>query len=110
MSPEEHDRALAVTSHLPHLLAAALAASTPEELLPLAAGGWRDTTRVAGGAPNLWVPIFSSNRENVLETLRRFDGHLRAIRESLELGDDRRLFAILEKAAKRKWQRESLGD
>jgi prephenate dehydrogenase len=110
MSPEEHDTALAMTSHLPHLVAAALAGLTPQELLPLAAGGWRDTTRVAGGAPKLWVPIFTSNRQAVLEALGRLQGHFGAIRESLEQGDDMRLWAILEKAAVRKWQRDSLGD
>jgi prephenate dehydrogenase len=60
MSPAEHDKALASTSHLPHLVAAALAAATPEKLLPLAASGWRDTTRVAAGDTNLWQPIFAA--------------------------------------------------
>ena len=59
MSPAEHDKALAATSHLPHLVAAALAAATPEDLLPLAASGWRDTTRVAGGDPKLWQAILN---------------------------------------------------
>jgi prephenate dehydrogenase len=110
LSPDEHDKALAVTSHLPHLVAAVLAESTPKELLPLAAGGWRDATRTAAGAPSVWVPIFSSNREAVLEALKRFEGCLAAIRESLEQRDDMRLWMILEAAAARKWQRESLGD
>src|SRR5262245_19610456 len=54
MSPEEHDRALALTSHLPHLMAAALAGVLPPELHELTAGGFRDTTRVAAGEPSLW--------------------------------------------------------
>ena len=49
MTPEVHDRALAAISHLPHVIAAALAASTPLGDIPLAAGGWLDTTRIAGG-------------------------------------------------------------
>ena len=53
MTPAKHDAALAMTSHLPHLVAVALAAATPTELLPLTASGWRDTTRVAGGDPTL---------------------------------------------------------
>ena len=51
MTPARHDAALAITSHLPHLVASALAAATPTELLPLTASGWRDTTRVAASDP-----------------------------------------------------------
>ena len=58
----EHDEALAATSHLPHLIASALALATPKDLLPLAASGWRDTTRIAGGDPELWRAIFDANR------------------------------------------------
>ncbi len=53
MSPEQHDVALAQTSHLPHILAAALAGATPRELLPLTATGWQSTTRVASGSAEL---------------------------------------------------------
>src|SRR3954469_3517791 len=55
MKPGDHDAALALTSHLPHIVAVALAAATRTELLPLTASGWRDTTRVAGGDPELWA-------------------------------------------------------
>ena len=110
MSPAEHDQALAMTSHLPHLVAAALAAATPAELLALTAGGWRDATRVAGGDPKLWLPIFTSNRQAVLEALARFDLQLSAMREMLEQADDQRLLESLEGAAARKSQRDALGD
>ncbi|NOY42091.1 MAG: prephenate dehydrogenase/arogenate dehydrogenase family protein [Planctomycetes bacterium] len=69
MSPEQHDQALAVTSHLPHLVASALAACTPPEWLPLAATGWADTTRIAAADPELWTAIFSQNKQAVSETL-----------------------------------------
>ncbi len=69
MSPEQHDRALAVTSHLPHLVASALVACTPPEWLPLAATGWADTTRIAAADPELWTAIFSQNKSAVSETL-----------------------------------------
>ena len=69
MTPAKHDAALAMTSHLPHLVAVALAAATPAEFLPLTASGWRDTTRIAGGDPKLWQPIFAANREHVLDAL-----------------------------------------
>ena len=69
MDPEEHDRALALTSHLPHLVAAALAGILPPELHELTATGFRDTTRVAAGDPALWTAIFAQNRAAVLEAL-----------------------------------------
>src|SRR5262249_35465902 len=65
MSPEEHDRALALTSHLPHLSAAALAGILPPKWRELTATGFRDATRMAAGDPELWTAIFSENREHV---------------------------------------------
>jgi prephenate dehydrogenase len=72
MTPEEHDRAMAFTSHLPHLLAAALAAMLPVELRELTASGFRDTTRVAGGDPQLWTAIFQQNEVSLTEALTQF--------------------------------------
>ena len=65
MSPEEHDRAVAATSHLPHLVAAAIAGSTPEEYVSLTGSGWQDTTRIAAGDPALWRQIMLANRANL---------------------------------------------
>jgi prephenate dehydrogenase len=110
MSPAEHDAALAATSHLPHLVAYALAFATPNELLPLAASGWRDTTRIAGSDPNLWRPIFAANRVHVLEALDRFTEVVALVRESLETGDDQELYGILERAQRTKSHRDALGD
>ena len=67
MSPREHDRALAMTSHLPHLVASALAASTSTELLSLVATGWADTTRIASGDVRLWEQILMQNRGTDIE-------------------------------------------
>jgi prephenate dehydrogenase len=110
MTPAEHDAALAATSHLPHLVATALAAATPHELLPLAASGWRDTTRVAGGDPQLWQPIFAANRQHVLDALDRLTQVLGGIRENLEQGDYESLALVLQQAAKTKQDRDALGD
>lgn len=110
MSPADHDAALAVTSHLPHAAAVALAAATPNELLPYTAGGWRDSTRIAGGDPALWHAIFTANRQHVLEALARLDKSLAAFRKSLEQGDNESLMTILELAARRKRERDALGD
>jgi prephenate dehydrogenase len=70
---QRHDQTLASTSHLPHLLASALAAATPREQLPLTATGWADTTRIAAGDPELWQQILLGNRQPVLEALSRFE-------------------------------------
>jgi prephenate dehydrogenase len=110
MTPTEHDGALAITSHLPHVTAVALAATTPTELLPLTAGGWRDTTRVAGGDPALWQAILTANRQHVLDALDLMDQTLTSLRESLEQGDNESLISILETGAKRKRDRDALGD
>jgi prephenate dehydrogenase len=110
MSPARHDAALAITSHLPHVAAAALAAATPTELLPLTAGGWRDTTRIAGSDPALWQAILTANRQHVLDALDLMGQTFTSLRESLEHGDNESLMSILETAAKRKRDRDALGD
>ena len=83
MHPEDHDRALALTSHLPHLVAAALAGILPPELQPLTASGFRDTTRVAAGDPTLWTGVFAQNRLAVLDALDRLEVRLSQFREAL---------------------------
>jgi prephenate dehydrogenase len=107
MNAEDHDATLAATSHLPHLVAAALARATPPELIPLTAGGWRDTTRVAGGDPRLWRPIFASNRQHVLAALDGFERCLAALRTALADEDDGRFEQLLQEA---KRTRDALGD
>jgi prephenate dehydrogenase len=87
MSPDDHDRALATTSHLPHALAAGLAGVTPPEWLPLTAGGFRDVTRIAAADPWLWAAIFEANREAVLAALRAFAGRMDEFTRLLESGD-----------------------
>ena len=85
--PGAHDQSLALTSHLPHAVAAALAATVPAEALGLAAGAYRDGTRVAGADPALWSAIFRENRAPLLQALDRFEHELGAFREAL-LDDD----------------------
>jgi prephenate dehydrogenase len=96
MSPDEHDRAVAEISHLPHLLASALAASADPEDLLLAAKGWRDTTRVAAGDVELWRQIFSGNRRHVLQSLDKFEKVLSEFRQALEGNDPAELVRLLE--------------
>jgi prephenate dehydrogenase len=106
MSPEDHDRTFAATSHLPHAVAATLAGITPVEWLPLSAGGFRDTTRIAGGDPELWAAIFRANRDEVLAAVDRFAARLGDFRNLLESGDGAGLVRWLAEA---KQVRDALG-
>jgi cyclohexadieny/prephenate dehydrogenase len=87
MNAEEHDKVLAVTSHLPHAVAGAVAGSTPKEWLNLTAGGFRDVTRIAAGDPLLWTAIFEANRDATLAALTAFTDRLNQFRKLLEAGD-----------------------
>jgi prephenate dehydrogenase len=106
MAAEEHDRALAATSHVPHAVAAALAATIPETHFRLSGAGLLDTTRIAAGDPGLWKPIFAMNRRNVLAALARFEGQLALLRSALERGDEDALEKLLAAAKK---TRDALG-
>lgn len=98
MPAEEHDSALAMTSHLPHLAAAAIAGATPERYVTLTAGGWQDTTRIAAGDPTLWRQIMLSNRENLLAALGQLTTLLNAWRVALEAQDATELERLLTEA------------
>jgi prephenate dehydrogenase len=87
MNADEHDRVLAVTSHLPHAVASAVAGVTQEDWLALSAGGFRDVTRIAASDPKIWAAIFEANRESVLSALSAFTNRLNEFRKLLEAGD-----------------------
>ena len=106
MTPEEHDRALALTSHLPHLVAAALAGMLPGHWTELTATGFRDTTRIAGGDPALWTPIFEHNRAAVLAALEQLEERLRVFRQALTANDWQLIDQLLTQG---KRMRDALG-
>src|SRR5262249_25914195 len=106
LDPEEHDRALAATSHLPHLIAAALAGSLPEHRRPFTATGFRATTRIAAGGPGLWVAIFRQNRAAMAEAVRPFAERLAALLDAIDRDDATRLTELLTEA---KQVRDALG-
>jgi prephenate dehydrogenase len=95
MDPEAHDRALALTSHLPHLVASALAGLLPPELYDLTAGGFRDSTRIAAAGPALWSAIFRSNRAALLAVLENLEERLGGFRQALADDDEAALQALL---------------
>lgn len=97
MPADEHDRALAMTSHLPHLIASALAATLPDYWRWLTATGFRDTTRVAAGSPDLWRAIFLDNSDSVLEAVDRFAETLAQFRAALATSDEATLTALLQR-------------
>ncbi len=106
MSPAEHDRVLALTSHVPHVVAAALAAHTPEEVLRLAATGWADTTRVAAGSPTLWRDILLANREAVTLGIKSLSEELAAYSEALAEADGNKIEQLFAEGKRR---RDALG-
>ncbi len=106
MGPREHDRILAATSHAPHLIAAALAAATPADALRFTAGGWRDSTRIAAGDPDLWADILLDNATEVTRTLARVRRVTERLAAALDAGDRRAIVEILRRAKER---RDALG-
>ena len=106
MTAAEHDRAAALTSHLPHALAVALAAGLPDQMRDLAGSGFRDTTRVAAGDPEMWRQIFIDNRENVLDSIGLFRGLLDRLAAAIGEGHELELKDLLTLAKK---NRDALG-
>lgn len=99
MTPEAHDLAVAEISHLPHAVASLLAALLSERhpRLDLAAGGLRDTTRVAGSDSELWLPILMENADHLIPLLETLEGGVRSLSQALAAGDKNRIKALLEK-------------
>lgn len=87
LDPEAHDRAVAQVSHLPHILANLAAQRIEAATAPLAAGGFRDVTRIAAASPELWTGILLANRTAVLEELTAAQGALAALQAALAQGD-----------------------
>jgi cyclohexadieny/prephenate dehydrogenase len=106
LDPETHDRALALTSHLPHMLASALAGILPPQWQPFTATGFRDTTRIAAGDPAVWAPIFRQNALATCDALQRFGERLDEFRRALMNDDEATLIELLSHA---KRVRDALG-
>lgn len=87
LPPDEHDQAVAEASHLPHILAAATAKSLSERGLPLAASGFRDTSRIAAGSPALWRDILLENRDAVIASLRHSLADQHSLLNALDQSD-----------------------
>ena len=101
MEPGHHDQVMAITSHLPHLIAytivdttTLLEATTQSEIIKFSASGFRDFTRIAASDPTMWRDIFLNNREAVLEMLGRFTEDLTALQRAIRWGEGDKLFEV----------------
>ena len=105
MDPRRHDLVLAITSHLPHLIAYNIVSTandletvTQGEVIKYSAGGFRDFTRIAASPPEFWRDVFMNNREAVLETLGRFIEDLTALQRSIRWREGDAMLEIFTKA------------
>jgi len=101
MSAEHHDLVLAITSHVPHLIAYTivgtaddLQAVTRSEVMKFSAGGFRDFTRIAASDPTMWRDVFLANRDAVLEMLGRFNEDVAALARAIRWADGEQLFNL----------------
>jgi cyclohexadieny/prephenate dehydrogenase len=101
MTPEHHDRVLAITSHLPHLIAYTIVGTVADledqartEVFKYAAGGFTDFTRIAASDPVMWRDVFLNNREAVLEMLGRFSEDLSALQRAIRWGEGQKLLDL----------------
>ena len=101
MDADHHDRVLAVTSHIPHLIAYTIVGTasdmeevTRSEVIKYSAGGFRDFTRIAASDPVMWRDVFLHNRPAVLAMLDEFLADLEAMRRAISAGDGEAMFAL----------------
>ena len=103
LSPEYHDRVLASTSHLPHVLAFALVNTLAtqqesEDIFRYAAGGFGDFTRIASSDPVMWRDVCLSNRNAILQSMNDLDAHLASLRKAIESSDGEAIEASFARA------------
>jgi cyclohexadieny/prephenate dehydrogenase len=101
MDAGHHDQVLAITSHIPHLIAYNIVGTaddletvTKSEVIKFSAAGFRDFTRIAASDPTMWRDVFLNNREAVLEMLARFSEDLTALQRAIRWGDGETLFQL----------------
>ena len=104
MDAHHHDMVLAITSHLPHLIAYTIVGTATDlenhlqhEVIKFAAGGFRDFTRIAASDPVMWRDVFLANKDAVLEMLGRFDADLTALQRAIRYGDGAALEEIFSR-------------
>jgi len=98
MSPDTHDKLLSRISHLPHAVSVSLANSAGKDGLELAAGGFKDTTRIASGEPELWKDIFFTNKDNLIKDIKILKKELLKIEAALQNNNSRAILKLLSRA------------
>ncbi len=98
LSPALHDRILAFVSHLPHAVAFSLIGAIPLKYLRFAAGGLKDTTRIAASDSELWADILLTNRKNIHNSISLLERNLKRMRDAIREGNRKELIRILEQA------------
>ncbi len=98
MTPERHDRVISRLSHLPHAMAVALSNACGRSDLRLAAGGFKDTTRIASSRPELWKEIFLTNRKNITRDIRFLKKELSKIETALKRNSSKELLRLFSRA------------
>ena len=104
MAADYHDKVLAMTSHLPHLIAYTIVGTAfdlqgqeQRDVIRFSAGGFRDFTRLAGSDPTMWRDVFLNNKEAVLEMLQRFSEDLSYLQRAIRWGEGNKLFGLFER-------------
>ncbi|MCZ6719194.1 MAG: prephenate dehydrogenase/arogenate dehydrogenase family protein [Gammaproteobacteria bacterium] len=103
MGAERHDRLLAATSHLPHVLAYSLVdcltrMDERQDIFRFAAGGFADFTRIASSSPRMWHDICFANRDNLVRMLEQFGAHLEEIKDAIRRDDSQAVMEVLTRA------------
>jgi prephenate dehydrogenase len=109
LTPEAHDQLVSRSSHLPHVVAAqlsnlVLSPHSPKDQAMLCANGFRDTTRIASGSPEMWRDIALANRKNLLSALEEFTQELSGFKRVLKIGDEAAIARFFQQAKQRRDQ------
>ena len=102
LSPCEHDKKISSISHLPHIVASALSLTARSSSMEFASTGFKDTTRIASGDPDLWMSILMANRGNVRRDVKDYMKRLQGLRDSIACGKKGRLKKMLSSAKKKR--------
>ena len=114
LPPQAHDELVSRSSHLPHVVAAQLSnlvldPNSPKHLAALCANGFRDTTRIASGSPEMWRDIVLANRKNLLQALGSFVAGLAEFQRVVKRGDEAAIARFFQQAKQRRdhWSRSA---
>ena len=107
MKPENHDKILALTSHMPHLISYSIVSSVlninakeKSKVIKFSAGGFRDFTRIASSDAIMWKDIFLNNKKNLLKTVKEFEKSLNLIKSYVKSNNEKKLFDIFVQTKK----------